>query len=326
MDAQPNSMSTCVNLHGISLKFKADTLALQEQFLQTYGHLPRINSNTANIEIIWEQTAQSTAPQPPPDMPILSESDLISHYALENMVAIRLPKYALVSVDLDSERIMGQVTQACLNTYGVFEDVMMISLAPLYRRRGWFPLHAFAGLAPNGKAALLTGEIGAGKTTTGLALLAAGWQLLSNDSPLLTIRNNTVNVLAYPGQLSAFDESLAFFPQLRDFRANDEEEALQKRVFRAEAAFSSPWANSGIAGGLFFPKVTKGMKHSRLTELSSKAALLQLMPQTIESWDKSAISSGFSLLRKLVEQVPSYILELAPDMVDIPGLIQEGMR
>lgn len=32
---------------------------------------------------------------------------------------------------------------------------------------------------------LLVGGIGAGKTTTGLSLLNAGWQLLSNDSPVV---------------------------------------------------------------------------------------------------------------------------------------------
>ena len=67
-----------------------------------------------------------------------------------------MPKYGLITVDLRGKRLNGVVTRNCLEVYGAFEDVLMISLAPLYRRRGWFPLHAFAALAPDGRVALLT--------------------------------------------------------------------------------------------------------------------------------------------------------------------------
>jgi hypothetical protein len=140
-----------------------------------------------------------------------------------------------------------------------------------------------------------------------------------------------VEALAYPGRLSAFDDSLARFEGLRRFipeaKAKAEQIDLlaptgpQKRVFRAEEAFTEPWATSGVAGGLFFPQVTPGLVQSELVEVSPKEAVLQLMPQAIEGWDKAAIGQTLHLLGKLVEQAPCYQLRLSPQVEQLPALI-----
>lgn len=326
-----------INLHGLNLTFDAPDEPLRRRFKTVYGHLPPATATTEGVTITWRLIGAETAPLPPSTMPPLLEDKLIAYYQQEDTVAIRLSKYGLIKVDLVKQFLNGAVTPRCLSAYGVFEDVMMISLAPLYRQRGWFPLHAFAGVAPGGRAALLTGNIGAGKTTTGLALLNAGWKLLSNDSPLLTMQADKVDVLAYPGQLSAFDDSLARFEKLKPFipanappqlAATDTNNlaARQKRVFRAEEAFTDPWATVAEAGGLFFPKIVPRLSHSRLVPYPAKTALLDLIPQAIESWDKQVIGETFALLKNLVQQAPCYILELAPDVENLPVLIESGLR
>ncbi len=329
-----------VDLHGLKLAFQAPDPPLLERFRQVYGHLPQADGGTAEVLIGWHLHKLPTAPPPLPGMPVISEGKLVSYYGLDNLITIRLPKYALITVDLERLRLIGVVTRSCLETYGVFEDVMMITLAPLYRRRGWFPLHAFAALAPDGRVALITGQMGSGKTTTGLALLSAGWKLLSNDSPLLTIDDGRIKVLAYPGQLSAFDDSLARFDNLKRFipvaagiAAKTKGESIDllapanpaKRVFQAQEAFDDPWAGAGIAGGIFFPQVVPGLSHSELVKASPKEAILQLMPQAVEGWDKKTIGQSMHLLGKLVEQVPSYILRLSPQVEQLPALIAGGM-
>jgi hypothetical protein len=335
---QPLPPAVIVDLHGLKLAFQSPDQPLCDRFETVYGHLPHLEGVEADIFVGWYiHHHQPMAPEPLPDMPALATSDLVSYYGKEELISVRFPKYGLITIDLGNNRLVGGVTRKCLEVYGVFEDVMMITLAPLYRRRGWFPLHAFAGYSPDGKVALLTGQIGAGKTTTGLALLNAGWKLLSNDSPLLTLWDDQVQVLAYPGRLSAYDDALARFEHLKHFIPPLAAEASglsgfntpllpQKRVFRVEEAFPDPWAMMGEAGGLFFPKVVAGLKHSQLVDLPPKQALLELMPQAIESWDKEAIGQTLQLLRRLVEQVPSFILELAPDIERLPELIKGGMR
>lgn len=337
---QPTAPPITVDLHGLRLAFQSPDLPLRERFEEIYGHLPHLNGAESDVFIGWHIHKLPTAPPPPPGMPVISEGQLVGYYGQGQLVAIRMPKYGLISVDLEQQRLVGAVTRNCLEAYGAFEDVLMISLAPLYRRRGWFPLHAFAALVPNGKVALITGAMGAGKTTTGLALLSAGWKLLSNDSPLLSLEpGGQVQVLAYPGRLSAFDDSLARFEGLKRFipaKAESEAKAEaidllapsgpQKRVFRAEEAFAEPWVSAGIAGGIFFPQVTPGLAQSELVEVSPKEAILQLVPQAIEGWDKSAIGQTLHLLGKLVEQVPCYQLKLSPQVEQLPMLIAEGME
>ncbi len=318
-----------VNLHGLALSFTSDDRTLADRFVTVYGHLPRVPAAADGIDISWRLVDAVAAPLPPPELPPLLEESLISYYGGAGRLAIRLPKYALIEVDLAGGRVSGQVTPACLSVYGVFEDVMMISLAPLYRRRGWFPLHAFAAQAPSGRAALITGAMGAGKTTTGLALLCAGWKLLSNDSPLLRRDDDGVRVLAYPGQLSAFDDSLARFEPLRRFIPADAAAGAAprpKRVFSAEAAFAQPWADSGLAGGIFFPQVVPGLKRSELVSLTAAEGVLQLLPQAVEGWDRAAIGHHLSLLTRLAESAPCYRLLLSPRVGELPELILQGMR
>ncbi len=337
---QPTAPPLIVDLHGLKLAFQSPDAPLRERFEEIYGHLPRLNGAESDVFIGWHIHKLPSAPPPPPGMPVISEGPLVGYYGQGQLVAIRMPKYGLITVDLEQQRLVGAVTRNCLEAYGAFEDVLMISLAPLYRRRGWFPLHAFAALAPGGQVALITGAMGAGKTTTGLALLSAGWKLLSNDSPLLMRPNEQVQVLAYPGRLSAFDDSLARFEGLRRFISMEAEaeskkiatidllapSGPQKRVFRAEEAFVEPWAMAGTAGGIFFPQVTPGLAQSELVEVSPKEALLQLVPQAIEGWDKAAIGQTLHLLGKLVEQVPCYQLRLSPQVEQLPALIATGLK
>jgi len=280
-----------VDLHGLKLDFQSPDRLLRERFEAVYGHLPSAQASEADISVNWYIQPSALAPMPPPDIPIITEGELVSYYGHGTLIYVRLPKYGLISVDLDKYHLTGVVTQACLEAYGVFEDVMMISLAPLYRRRGWFPVHGFAAQAPTGQATLISGEMGTGKTTTGLALLSAGWKLLSNDSPLLP-----------------------------------EATSRQKRVFRVEEAFHNPWASSARAGGIFFPKVVPGLQQSKLIEIEPKAALLQLIPQAIEGWDKETIGKNLQLLSFLVEQVPCYNLQLSPHVEELPALLASGLR
>jgi len=318
-----------VDLHGLKLDFQSPDRLLRERFEAVYGHLPSAQASEADISVNWSIQPSALAPMPPSDISIITEGELVSYYGHGTLIYVRLPKYGLISVDLDKYHLTGVVTQACLEAYGVFEDVMMISLAPLYRRRGWFPVHGFAAQAPTGQATLISGEMGAGKTTTGLALLSAGWKLLSNDSPLLTMKGDKVHVLAYPGRLSAFDDSLARFDHLRQFipiEPEPEATSRQKRVFRVEEAFHNPWASSARAGGIFFPKVVPGLQQSKLIEIEPKAALLQLIPQAIEGWDKETIGKNLQLLSFLVEQVPCYNLQLSPHVEELPALLASGLR
>jgi hypothetical protein len=81
----------------------------------------------------------------------------------------------------------------------------------------------------------------------------------------------------------------------------------------------------GIAGGIFLPEVVPGLTTSELVRVSPTEAVLQLLPQAIEGWDKQAIAQNLNLIRQLVEQAPCYRLRLSPDVNALPNLIATGM-
>jgi hypothetical protein len=306
-----------VALHDLPLLFQSNSAELLRHFTAIYGHLPPATVEPAiRLELTVEDIAQ--APLPPPELPLISEEALVSYYGTAERVVIRMPRYALLTVDLAARRISGPVTRNCLTVAGAFEDILLIALAPLYRRHGWFPLHAFAARSPAGQAVLISGAMGAGKTTTGLALLTAGWQLLSNDSPMLRLDGGRVTVLSYPGRLSAYDDSLARFPSLHRFMAGAA--TAEKRIITPEAAFAAPWAKSGPAAAIFFPQVTANLAASRLVQLPAGQAIVRLIPQAIDGWDKAMIPPHMALLGALVEQVPAYELQLSPDVEQLPAL------
>lgn len=58
-------------------------------------------------------------------------------------------------------------------------------VAAVFRQRGYLVLHANAALREGGKAVVLSGDSGAGKSTTLAGLLARGYKMLSDDITIL---------------------------------------------------------------------------------------------------------------------------------------------
>jgi len=250
---------------------------------------------------------------------LVSESRLLTCALDDDLLTAHFPRWGTVTVDLTAGIIDGDLLPAMFDHYGAFDDMLIIVLGPLLRRRGFFSLHAFAA-ALDGKAALLVGDIGAGKTTTGLSLLEAGWKLVSNDSPLLSRGTEGVLACAYPGLLAAYNDTLARFPSLHRF-VGDSADVQRKRAFPAQVAYHDVWQTMAEARVLLFPRVTPGLESSHAEPMAAPEALLALVPNSIERWDRAYIAPHLALLQALVQQAPAYRLLLAPDIAALPALI-----
>ena len=177
-----------------------------------------------------------------------------------------------------------------------------------------------AGRQP-AKRRCITGDIGAGKTTTGLALLHAGWRLLSNDLPILAV-GDRVQVRSYPGLLSAYPDTLARFPELAGLAAEPGER--QKTLFAAEAVYPDVWLEDAPPGALLFPRIEPRAEHA-LERLAPVEALRQILPHAIEQWDRAAIPDHLALLNQLVQSTPAYRLRLAPNTDTLPDIIASAI-
>lgn len=308
--------SDTYDLHGVCLRASSPDRALGKRLEAVFGPFA-CPARPADIDLEL-RLVRSLAPWQPAGE-IVSESRLLICALNGTLLAAHFPRWGTLTVDLAGSIIRGELLPEALDHYGAFDDMVIIALGPLLRRRGFFTVHAFAA-AKNGRGVLLVGDIGAGKTTTGFSLLSAGWKLVSNDSPLLSQAENGVIISAYPGLLAAFDDTLARFPVLHPFMGAAGDPPA-KRAFPADAAFADVWQRQARAQALIFPKITPGLKASQVEPLSARDALLALLPNSIERWDRDYIAFHLAILQALVHQAPAYRLLLAPDVPALPDLI-----
>jgi hypothetical protein len=338
------------DFHGLIIEGLWDDAAIGERWQATFAPRPAVEREP---DLVFPLALADDAPPAPSAPPDFEQGDLLAYYLDGACVTAHFPRFGQLRLDLARGATTGVITPAALAAYGVFEDLIAIGLSPHFRRRGLFLIHAFAAAPPPpprraplpirshgpshrfGVAALLVGDTSAGKTTTGLALLHAGWKLLSNDSPILTQTyrrrmprlypsnsDPTLHVLSYPGLLSAYPDSLARFPELAPL--NPHPDRREKVLFAPESVYGDVWAEAAPPGAIFFPQIEPRPDHA-LERLPAPEALRLLLPHAVEQWDRAMIPAHLALLNQLVKTVPAYRLRLGPDTSTLPLVIASGL-
>lgn len=315
------------DLHGVCVRFEtadasiASRLEKQWRPFAAAERAPDLPSPLISFRL-----EAVVATPPPPPFPAVSSGPVVVYYHQDEQVVAYFQRWGRYDIDLAAGVVDGAMTEACLSVYGVFEDMIIIALAPLLRRQGLFTLHAFAA-AREGRAAVLVGDIGAGKTTTGLSLLCAGYRLCANDSPLVRFdADGQLHICAYPGLISSYPDSLAWFSQLAPVLTQAERfDGSAKLSFAADDLWQDAWQMEARPGVLLFPQVVPGLAASDLRPVHRFPALQRLVSQSIENWDAAAIPAHMRALRVLADSVPAFDLLLAPDVKRIPALISEAL-
>ena len=365
------------DLHGLIMEGVWEDAPIGERWRATFASRPQAEARgraPLAPDLVFRLALAGEAPSAPSGPPDFEQGELLAYYVQGAHVVAHFPRYGQLRLDLSRGATEGVITRAALATHGVFEDLLAMGLSPHLRRRGMFLIHAFAAACPplsanladggggRGVGVLLVGDIGAGKTTTGLALLHAGWKLLSNDSPILISEparrpkspdlgrhqemsdssghagrspkspdfgrhremsdSTNLRVLSYPGLLSAYPDTLARFPELRGL--NSLPEARQKVLFAAESVYPEVWADSAPPGAIIFPQVESRSEHA-LERLSAPEALRLILPHAVEQWDREMIPVHLALLNQLVQAAPAYRLRLGPDTGTIPATLASAL-
>ncbi len=300
--------------HELIIEGAADDPDFWQGWRHSFASLP---SSTAVPDLVVQFTTVTAVPAPPNRPPDFQQGDLLHYFVDGDQVIAHFPRYGQLHLDLAAGQTHGQIVAAAGQTHAILEDLIAISLSPHLRRRQRFLLHAFAA-AHEGGAVLLVGGIGAGKTTTGLSLLNAGWQLLSNDSPALAANGR---ILQYPGVLAAYPQSFAHFPTMAHLAVGDDGgNGRHKISVTAESIWPDVWLSSAPVRAICFPQIERRTAH-QLDPIAKPAALARLLPHAVEQWDKAMIPQHLQTLRQLVEAAPAYILHLSPDILAIPQAI-----
>ncbi len=315
------------NLHGLIIEGATNDAAVHERWRASFASLTG-HTVDADPDLSFALNLVPSVPAPPAQAPRFRQGELLEYYLDGRTAIAHLPRFGQLRLDLANGKTEGQIVPDVLTTYGAFEDLVAIGLSPHLRRRGLYLIHAFAAAPPPsqfagrgpGGGVLLVSGIGSGKTTTGMALLSAGWKLLSNDSPIVSA---TAEVLSYPGLLAAYPETFARFAATAELAATAPHvEGRRKLTLAAEHIWPDVWIDRAPAGAIVFLQIESRSAHA-VGPIRPPEALRRLLPHAVEQWDREMIPEHLRVLRQLVEAVPAYVLRLGPDVNTIPVLLAD---
>jgi len=231
-----------------------------------------------------------------------------------------------VRVPLDGSPIVADIAPASREVVPGSAAIMLhIALAIALRREGLFHLHAAALAHPSGAGVLVAGGSGAGKTTTAIALIEAGYAYLGDDTlffrpaPATSSdeRQPSVEILAFPREFHVGPATLRANPRLKKLarpRAGYAPKlALDpRRAFpgRHRLALSSPrvalFPSIADAHSTEMAPLSKADAFGRLLA-SSAAILIDGVPRRAEN---------ITLLQTIVEGASCHEIRLGRDVLD----------
>jgi hypothetical protein len=202
-------------------------------------------------------------------------------------------------------------------TYGDLAGGLRAMLNWSMADRGLHFLHT-AAVGAAGRAALIVGQSGSGKSSTALTCLLAGMDYLGDDHCLVDPGTEPM-VHAVYAAAKLHTEQMRRFPELEPFIVNPDREAIEKGVAILHPHFSKQLPRSLPIAALLVPVIGETTE-TRIEPLSRGAALLALAPSTLLQM-AAADTSGLGPMGELVRRVPCYRVTLGSDRTAIAAAI-----
>lgn len=191
-------------------------------------------------------------------------------------------------------------------------------IPPALRSWGLLALHACA-VDWQGRAIIFPAASGSGKSTLALALLRAGFRLLSDDSPILRRQTDgTFKLLAYPEPLRLLPDALARFPETRRLET---EPSGQKRLLDPVSIYPDPYVEESTPALIVMPQIAHGEK-SVLRPASAGQALTELVSGVAFGSTGGTMLRDFPVLAQFVRSCRVYSLETGTDFDRLPVLLR----
>ena len=183
------------------------------------------------------------------------------------------------------------------------------------RGRGRYFVHAAGAVDPSGRAILLAGDSGEGKSTLVYALARAGWPILGDDGVVLEVRGAETVAHAWRAPVLVSRDLAFAFPELAaaDVRARPNDS-------RRRIAMSVTTARQARVAALFFLERGSWMQVTPMTPVSALAALVRQSPWVILG--DAGARQHLAALRHVASSVPTLRFEHAAAGLDaIPTAI-----
>lgn len=313
------------DFHGLHLRVRAEA-ALRAALVARLAAFPRVQGDrTPNLDfefIPLTHPASEQVRRPTGAGRVVQELSpgRVEYFEGPQELYVDLAGRGRARVELGPRRVT--VAYADAEPTGIWvasHPLFTMPLAELLKRAGLYMVHA-GGLALGGRAMLIPGASGAGKTTLTLALLRGGFDFLADDTVFLSRAGEeaTLRVRSFPDEVDVTEQTADFFPELPPFSA-----AAAPRSKRAICAprlyhVAPVWEGEPVA--LVFPRITP-ITRSVLTPLPRNEALLQLLCNVVRT-DAAASQAHLDALTVLVNRCHCFQLQTGQDFDTLPGLLR----
>jgi hypothetical protein len=188
------------------------------------------------------------------------------------------------------------------------------------RERDMQMLHAGAVGSPVG-GVVLVGKSGSGKSTAALSSLDSDLLYAGDDYVGVSLGDNpTVHSFYSSGKL--MQDHVERLPFLLDGLANADRLEVEKAVVYVNERWPERMSAGFPLRAVVAPRVTPGVVETRFLKASPAEAFRALAPSTVFQMHTQGQDS-LARARRLLETVPSYVLETGSDMASIPRAIGE---
>jgi hypothetical protein len=264
----------------------------------------------------WEGSEAGLAP-PTPDVDDLS-AGAFYYFEDPSVLGVFQPGMQALSVlDLNAGRAWYWVADPAVLPYWERAAPIRQILHWWMAARGHQQVHAGAVGTPDG-GVLLVGKGGSGKSTCALASLTSRLRYVGDDYTMVSIEPRPwVHSLFSSGKVHP--DNLWRVPHLEPALSNAAHLATEKAVVYVDQHFPDRPIDGLPLRAILLPRIAS-VRRTRAVPTSPGAALTALAPSTVFQLH-TAGSDALRYMARLVRKVPAYVLDLGPDVAEIPGVL-----
>jgi hypothetical protein len=196
----------------------------------------------------------------------------------------------------------------------------VIPLIEAMKRKGRFSLHAGC-VAREGRGVLLAGMSGSGKSTLTAALVADGWDFLTDDMAFVARQGRAISAWGLSGTIDCSDDTAGMLAELRHLAGRPMLAGRDKHPVDVERAFGILPVRECRPHALVLPTIS-GERRSVLKTVTASSALRELAPNVLLTRNADA-QAHLDMLAELVREVPCYSMATGTDLLFASRCLQE---
>lgn len=197
---------------------------------------------------------------------------------------------------------------------------LLLPLSIWYHDRGVQMLHS-ALVAHRGSGVLLPGTSGTGKSTTAIAAFDQGLTFLADD--FVGVERDGEGFLGHSifGTACVHAESFAHFPRLAAHAVEATSEEDEKPLLYLPELAGERVANAAPIRAVVL--LGSRLAHTRVSRARPAEAIREIAASTLHTVVPRPGRDALQLLGDLLGRVPSYRLQLGPDIRDLRGAVEQ---